>query len=33
MPRLSRRELLAGAIGASAGLLTGCEGRLKTLPA
>src|SRR5580704_9998108 len=32
MPRLSRRELLAGAIGASTGLLTGCEGRLKTLP-
>src|SRR5580704_2731902 len=32
MPRLSRREVLSGAIGASAGLLTGCESRLKTLP-
>jgi phytoene dehydrogenase-like protein len=32
MSRLSRRELLAGAIGASAGLLSGCEGGLKTLP-
>ncbi len=32
MPRLTRRELLAGFIGTSAGLLGGCEGRGKTLP-
>jgi hypothetical protein len=32
MPRLSRRELLAGAIGTSAALLAGCEGRVGTLP-
>jgi hypothetical protein len=32
MPRLSRRELLAGAVGTSAGLLAGCEGRVRTLP-
>ena len=32
MPRLSRRELLAGAIGTSAALLAGCDGRGKTLP-
>jgi glycine/D-amino acid oxidase-like deaminating enzyme len=32
MPRLSRRELLAGLLGASAGLLAGCEGRSASLP-
>ncbi len=32
MLRLSRRELLAGLIGTSAGLLAGCEGHAKTLP-
>ncbi len=32
MPRLSRRELLAGLLGTSAGLLAGCEGRAASLP-
>jgi glycine/D-amino acid oxidase-like deaminating enzyme len=32
MARLNRRELLAGLIGTSAGILAGCEGRAKTLP-
>ncbi len=32
MPRLSRRELLAGLLGTSAGLLAGCEGGAARLP-
>lgn len=32
MARLNRRELLAGLIGTSAGILAGCESREKTLP-
>jgi phytoene dehydrogenase-like protein len=32
MPQLSRRELLAGLIGTSAGLLAGCESRGSALP-
>jgi phytoene dehydrogenase-like protein len=32
MPRLSRRDLLVGLLGTSAGLLAGCDGVGKTLP-
>ena len=32
MPRLSRREMLAGLLGTSAGLLAGCEGHAASLP-